>query len=605
MDEVVHSQEEWKKKTKSANSYFVGKYINKLEKHLKEGSLKKFDFARCLYCNEGVSNEKPEWVKCDSCDGWIHQSCDTDNQTKNYKDVVFYCKFCTEKIKEIEKVNLNAFEIEKATRDQSRSVMWQAERRKRLTTSNFGEIFKAKTKERCEKLVEKYTSGKPYTNESIRYGQNTESKAVIAYEKETGLKVKQAGLIIHPKFNYIAGSPDGLVNHDGVIEVKCPASIKNTHPLMGSLYYLDADGNLKNNHNYFCQIQGLLEVTDRNWCDFVVYTSKGLHIQRIRRDRRFFTNILSKLQEFYFKYMLPKLDENISVFNNPTIIFELYENGLVNKSNYYIQFPRSKGYTIGMYRKFNCPELCYTEYKTLNQNAWLSDVVIELALNILNNGECLIIYCNYSTETFSECFEGAFSKLILKKLNLCRNKMLVFPILINANHWCIAFADLKLKKFIFINPADNPNTDYSKVQNDCDTYMKRFLKFMKLYNKSNGTDFNISEWSFQVVDHIVQSDSFNCGGFIIYFFKCFVNNSPLTHYTAISMFRDDIKLIIQKNSENMKERCLICNKETLENFKQCISCKRLIHNGECELKAQVLNFTCFLCQKYRELNIET
>ena len=48
-----------------------------------------------------------------------------------------------------------------------------------------------------------------------------------------------------------------------------------------------------------CQVQEQMGVTQRNWCDFIVYTEKGLSIQHIYIDEVFWKDLLTKLEEFY------------------------------------------------------------------------------------------------------------------------------------------------------------------------------------------------------------------------------------------------------------------------------------------------------------------
>ena len=46
----------------------------------------------------------------------------------------------------------------------------------------------------------------------------------------------------------------------------------------------------------------------RNWCDFVLYTTKGITIERILLDREFWEKeLLPKLIEFYDKCFAPEL----------------------------------------------------------------------------------------------------------------------------------------------------------------------------------------------------------------------------------------------------------------------------------------------------------
>jgi hypothetical protein len=67
------------------------------------------------------------------------------------------------------------------------------------------------------------------------------------------------------------------------------------------------DGKLNKKHNYFFQIQGQLFVTKRKYCDFIVWTPKGINVEIIVADDQFIKNILPKLKDFYYKHYSPKL----------------------------------------------------------------------------------------------------------------------------------------------------------------------------------------------------------------------------------------------------------------------------------------------------------
>lgn len=62
---------------------------------------------------------------------------------------------------------------------------------------------------------------------------------------------------------------------------------------------------LKCVHVYYDQVQGLMGLSGAPWCDFIVYTSKGLSVERIRFDQDHWNNLCGKLCEYYFKYFLP------------------------------------------------------------------------------------------------------------------------------------------------------------------------------------------------------------------------------------------------------------------------------------------------------------
>ena len=63
---------------------------------------------------------------------------------------------------------------------------------------------------------------------------------------------------------------------------------------------------LKRNHKYYTQVQGLMGVTGARWCDFVVYTSKGMSIERILFDEEYWNTLKGTLKPYYFTHFLSK-----------------------------------------------------------------------------------------------------------------------------------------------------------------------------------------------------------------------------------------------------------------------------------------------------------
>jgi len=64
---------------------------------------------------------------------------------------------------------------------------------------------------------------------------------------------------------------------------------------------------LKQNHNYFYQIQGVLALIKRSRCDFVIWTIKGTSIERIEANISFWGRMVPKLDAFWDKAILPEL----------------------------------------------------------------------------------------------------------------------------------------------------------------------------------------------------------------------------------------------------------------------------------------------------------
>jgi len=48
-------------------------------------------------------------------------------------------------------------------------------------------------------------------------------------EKIIGKQIENAGLFLDTNLQFLVGSPDGFIDNDSFIEIKCPASAKSFH----------------------------------------------------------------------------------------------------------------------------------------------------------------------------------------------------------------------------------------------------------------------------------------------------------------------------------------------------------------------------------------
>lgn len=132
-----------------------------------------------------------------------------------------------------------------------------------------------------------------YTNDAMAWGTATEPQARVAYEVKTGNFVDQIAFVNHPTIEWFGCSPDGLVNSDGLIEIKCPNSA--TH------WATIKDG--KPPTKYIIQMQTQMAVTNRQWCDFVSFDPRmpersQLFICRVERDKTMIEEIESEVVKF-------------------------------------------------------------------------------------------------------------------------------------------------------------------------------------------------------------------------------------------------------------------------------------------------------------------
>ena len=169
-----------------------------------------------------------------------------------------------------------------------RTDEWHAQRRGKVTASNVGAALgQVSYVSRVQAYQRALGIDSFEGNAATNYGIETEPLALRAYANYMGCEVQETGLCQHPTLEWMAGSPDGLVGDDGVVEVKCPyyQHFKGPHQSIPPHYYL--------------QMQQLLQCTGRNWCDYVCYCgTKGMSIFRVHRDDMLFEDLLDDLLKF-------------------------------------------------------------------------------------------------------------------------------------------------------------------------------------------------------------------------------------------------------------------------------------------------------------------
>lgn len=206
-------------------------------------------------------------------------------------------------------------QIERETVDQRESGVWLETRRTLLTASNFGRVCKMLPTTGCESLVKSllYSS---FDCEAMAYGRKHEAIAKQQIEAEIGKTIDPCGLFIDLEKPFLGATPDGLIDDDGIVEIKCPSSARNLTPDEAiqikkiKFWKINSGGTVEvnTNHEYFFQIQGQLHVTNRQYCLFSVWTPKGLKIERVERDDDFWqTRMVNKLEMFYMNCVLPEI----------------------------------------------------------------------------------------------------------------------------------------------------------------------------------------------------------------------------------------------------------------------------------------------------------
>lgn len=192
------------------------------------------------------------------------------------------------------------------------SAEWLAARAGKITASCFAEAISVCQKKSPSRnpgdptaVAERYAadlaieriSGQPHGEPPkawvLERGHQMEAAARRLYEGITGAFVTEAGICVTDDgaFGY---STDGLVDDDGLIEIKAP--IDSTKIL--------AMWQTGDTSEYDHQMQGGMWITGRKWCDFIMYVpdlaavGRDLYVKRVFRDDAFIDDMVGRLVAF-------------------------------------------------------------------------------------------------------------------------------------------------------------------------------------------------------------------------------------------------------------------------------------------------------------------
>lgn len=185
---------------------------------------------------------------------------------------------------------------------QQRSEEWFAIRAGKFTASELDAVMAKKgTATRDNKIAEKVAERltgvvQPgFVSGPMQWGIDNEDDARNAYFCTTDNVIEDEGFVIHADEHlrdWSGASPDGLVEDDGLVEIKCPNTA--TH-----ISYLRTR---KIPNKYMYQMQWQMECTGRDWCDFVSYDPRmpehlQLLIIRVNYDEKLALKLREAIEE--------------------------------------------------------------------------------------------------------------------------------------------------------------------------------------------------------------------------------------------------------------------------------------------------------------------
>lgn len=181
---------------------------------------------------------------------------------------------------------------------QQRSKEWFKARERRITASSIGAILGhspfMKPDDVMRRMVREYHGAESEFkgNAATQWGTMNEAGALVEYELETGCKVELCGFFEYE--DWLGASPDGLIGTNGLIEIKCPYSMRS-----GEGRFKTAEEQM----HYYAQMQLQMFVTNRDFCDFYQWCPSKTQLEVVSRDDTFITMALGELRAFYAAYL--------------------------------------------------------------------------------------------------------------------------------------------------------------------------------------------------------------------------------------------------------------------------------------------------------------
>ncbi|CAN7951533.1 unnamed protein product, partial [Ixodes pacificus] len=179
-----------------------------------------------------------------------------------------------------------------------------------------------------------------FSTPATRWGLDHEDEAIQCYVgrvkgAHANFTHRKCGLYLSTRYPHLAASPDAALHCDccgsGLLEVKCPYTQRESTlhgpkkldsgsctafnrnssapsaQCNGCKKRVDGRLSLKRDHMYFFQVQTQIAVCNVPYCDFVVWTVKDIHIERVFRDETFWSQVLPRGTRLFVSAILPEL----------------------------------------------------------------------------------------------------------------------------------------------------------------------------------------------------------------------------------------------------------------------------------------------------------
>ncbi|WAQ94074.1 hypothetical protein MAR_006545, partial [Mya arenaria] len=172
---------------------------------------------------------------------------------------------CQRFVRDFQVLPQQVMNLEAMTKGQQDSVLWQRQRRGRITATTAHDVLtlkQATTKSNVLKKIMKYHECDLSRLDAIKFGRQHEETARSMYSDKMrqgheNFNVSECGLFVDSTFPLFAATPDGLrecsCHGKGLVEIKCSYKHRDSkiEDIKDQSFFLNSDNKLKTNHRYY------------------------------------------------------------------------------------------------------------------------------------------------------------------------------------------------------------------------------------------------------------------------------------------------------------------------------------------------------------------
>jgi putative phage-type endonuclease len=194
--------------------------------------------------------------------------------------------------------------MSKNTVHEQRSQEWHKQRVGKITGSVAGAALGVNPYMTQEALIRRmvrdaYGLDSEFTgNIATEYGSMNEPLAMLGYTLKTGNAVNEVGFFVHPVYEWLGASPDGIVNTEYgyvILEIKCPFSLRND--------LLPEFKSIEQQPHYYAQLQLEMACTGIKETHFYQWNKHGDSLEIVPFCQKWFDDAIHKLYAFYQRFL--------------------------------------------------------------------------------------------------------------------------------------------------------------------------------------------------------------------------------------------------------------------------------------------------------------